>query len=58
MVSAPLSMPPSADLPATFSTGQAMRLGVSPRQLYAWRDAGEFIGLARGVFPAAATPQL
>jgi predicted transcriptional regulator of viral defense system len=56
-------MAPSADLPATFTTGQAMHLGVHPRQLYDWRDAGQIIELTRGVFrrsdaPAATYPDL
>jgi hypothetical protein len=53
----------SADLPATFTTGHVLRLGVHPRRLYAWRDSGEIIELTRGVFrradaPAAAYPHL
>jgi predicted transcriptional regulator of viral defense system len=56
-------MPRWADLPASFTTGQALELGVHPRQLYAWRDTGEIIELTRGVFrradaPAATYPDL
>jgi predicted transcriptional regulator of viral defense system len=56
-------MPPPVDLPATFTTGQALQFGVHPRQLYIWRDAGEVVELTRGVFrradaPAAAYPDL
>ena len=56
-------MPLPVDLPATFTTGQALQLGVHPRQLYTWRDTGEVIELTRGVFrradaPAASYPDL
>ncbi|HET9657513.1 MAG TPA: hypothetical protein VFP72_19335 [Kineosporiaceae bacterium] len=36
-------MPLPVDLPATFTTGQALQFGVHPRQLYTWRDTGEII---------------
>ncbi len=50
-------------LPATFTTGRALALGVHPRDLYAWRDAGEVVELSRGLFrradaPAASYPDL
>jgi hypothetical protein len=35
-----MSLP--VDLPATFTTGHVLRLGVHPRRLYAWRDSGEY----------------
>jgi len=52
-----------ADLPATFITGQALQLGIHPRQLYSWRDTGKIIELTRGAFrradaPAATYPDL
>jgi predicted transcriptional regulator of viral defense system len=37
-------------------TGQAMRLGIAPRTLYALRDAGQIIQLSRGVFQLANQP--
>lgn len=37
-------------LPPTFTTKVARRLGVHPRDLYAWRDSGQIIELSRGVF--------
>lgn len=50
-------------LPATFTTSEARDARVHPRQLYAWRDAGEIIELSRGVFrrvdaPPASLPDL
>lgn len=45
-----LSMQLLADLPPTFTTKQARKWGVHPRDLYAWRDSGEVIELSRGVF--------
>ena len=38
------------DLPATFTTGSALSLGVHRRDLYQWRDEGAIVELARGVF--------
>lgn len=49
-------MPLPAELPATFTTGQVLRIGTHPRQLYAWRDTGEIIELTRGVFRRADSP--
>lgn len=40
-------------LPATFTTAQARAAGVHPRDLYAGRDAGQYIELTRGVFRRA-----
>jgi len=50
-------------LPPTFTTKAARQLGVHPRSLYAWRDAGEVVELSRGVFrrgdaPPATYPDL
>ena len=52
-----------ATLPDTFTTAQARRLGVHPRDLYLWRDQGEIVELSRGVFrrgdaPPATYPDL
>ncbi len=52
-----------ASLPPTFTTKAALARGVHPRDLYAWRDAGEIIELSRGVFrrgdaPLATYPDL
>lgn len=50
-------MPVSSDvLPSTFTTHTARRLGVHPRDLYAWRDAGEVVELSRGVFRRGDAP--
>lgn len=50
-------MPPVSDaLPPTFTARTARDLGVHPRQLYAWRDAGEITELSRGVFRRADAP--
>lgn len=43
-------------LPATFTTRTAREQGVHPRDLYAWRDAGEVVELSRGVFRRADAP--
>lgn len=43
----------SGALPPTFTTKTARSLGVHPRELYAWRDAGEVTELSRGVFRRA-----
>jgi predicted transcriptional regulator of viral defense system len=43
-------------LPPTFTTRTARELGVHPRELYAWRDAGEITELSRGVFRRADAP--
>ena len=47
---------PGDALPPTFTTRTARDLGVHPRELYAWRDAGEIIELSRGVFRRADAP--
>ncbi len=52
-----------SDLPPTFTTETALAGGISPRDLYAARDAGEIVELSRGVFrqshaPAAGLPDL
>jgi predicted transcriptional regulator of viral defense system len=44
------------DLPATFTTETALGEGISPRDLYAARDAGEVMELSRGVFRLASAP--
>jgi predicted transcriptional regulator of viral defense system len=44
-------------LPDTFTTAAARRLGVHPRDLYAWRDRGQIIELSRGVFRRADAPE-
>jgi Transcriptional regulator, AbiEi antitoxin len=44
------SMSGLTDLPATFTTGEAVAHGVHPRDLYAARDSGAIIELSRGVF--------
>jgi predicted transcriptional regulator of viral defense system len=50
-------MPALSDaLPPTFTAKTARDLGVHPRQLYAWRDAGEIAELSRGVFRRADAP--
>jgi len=51
------------DLPATFTTSQARRAGISFRDLYRARDDGDVIELSRGVFrqtdaPAPSYPDL
>ena len=52
-----LSMNVTSDtLPPTFTTQTALALGVHPRHLYAWRDAGQVIELSRGVFRRADAP--
>jgi predicted transcriptional regulator of viral defense system len=43
-------------MPSTFTTRTARDLGVHPRELYAWRDAGEITELSRGVFRRADAP--
>jgi len=43
-------------LPATFTTETSRAHGVHPRDLYAWRDGGRIIELARGVFRRADAP--
>jgi Transcriptional regulator, AbiEi antitoxin len=45
-----------SDLPPTFTTEKAMAEGISPRDLYAARDAGEITELSRGVFRLADAP--
>jgi predicted transcriptional regulator of viral defense system len=49
-------MPALDDLPATFTTGDALANGVHPRDLYAGRDSGLIIELSRGVFRHADAP--
>ncbi len=49
-------MPAISDLPPTFTTETALGEGISPRDLYASRDAGEIIELSRGVFRQAGAP--
>lgn len=44
------------DLPPTFTTATARRLGVHPRDLYSWRDSGEIVELSRGVFRRGDAP--
>ncbi len=56
-------MPSLGDMPATFTSAAAFSHAVHPRDLYAWRDAGEIVELSRGVFrradaPLAAHPDL
>lgn len=56
-------MPVLADMPDTFTSATAFLRGLHPRDLYAWRDAGEIVELSRGVFrradaPLAAHPDL
>jgi hypothetical protein len=46
----------SEALPPTFTAKTARELGVHPRELYAWRDAGEITELSRGVFRRADVP--
>lgn len=43
-------------LPSTFTTEMARAHGVHPRDLYAWRDAGQVVELSRGVFRRADAP--
>jgi hypothetical protein len=43
-------------LPPTFTAKRARALGVHPRDLYAWRDAGDIRELSRGVFRRADAP--
>jgi predicted transcriptional regulator of viral defense system len=46
----------SNNLPATFTTRTALALGVHPRELYRWRDAGDIYEITRGVFRRADQP--
>jgi predicted transcriptional regulator of viral defense system len=46
----------SEALPPTFTAKTARDLGVHPRELYTWRDAGEITELSRGVFRRADAP--
>lgn len=62
-VSTVISVSDLAGLPSTFTTGEALGLGVHPRRLYRWRDRGEVFELSRGVFrrvdaPDASHPEL
>jgi hypothetical protein len=43
-------------LPPTFTTESALAAGISPRDLYAARDAGDVVELSRGVFRHADAP--
>jgi hypothetical protein len=43
-------------LPPTFVAKTARSLGVHPRDLYAWRDAGDIRELSRGVFRKSDAP--
>ena len=43
-------------LPPTFTAKTARSLGVHPRDLYAWRDAGDIHELSRGVFRKSDAP--
>jgi predicted transcriptional regulator of viral defense system len=43
-------------LPSTFTTETARAHRVHPRDLYAWRDAGQLVELSRGVFRQADAP--
>lgn len=43
-------------LPATFTTGQAMAVGVHSRDVYRWRDEGLTFELSRGVYRRADAP--
>jgi predicted transcriptional regulator of viral defense system len=45
-----------AGLPPTFTTETALAEGISPRDLYAARDAGDITELSRGVFRQADAP--
>lgn len=44
------------ELPPTFITETALSEGISPRDLYSARDAGEILELSRGVFRRADAP--
>jgi len=44
------------DMPRTFTSATAFSLGVHPRDLYAWRDAGDLVEVSRGVFRRADAP--
>lgn len=48
--------PPVSHLPDTFTTREARRRAVHPRDLYRWRDEGQIIELSRGVFRKADAP--
>lgn len=45
------------DLPPTFTTAEARRAGMHPRDLYRARDDGVIVELSRGVFRRADAPQ-
>jgi predicted transcriptional regulator of viral defense system len=51
-----VSMVATENLPMTFTTKAALKLGLHPRELYRLRDAGELIELSRGVFRRADAP--
>lgn len=44
-------------MPATFSTRDARRHRIHPRDLYRWRDEGDVVELSRGVFRRADAPE-
>lgn len=50
-------MPGVVDLPATFTTSQARRLGMHPRDLYRARDERRVVEVSRGVFRRADAPE-
>jgi hypothetical protein len=50
-------MPGVVDLPATFTTSQARRLGMHPRDLYRARDERQVVEVSRGVFRRADAPE-
>lgn len=50
-------MPRLDDLPPTFTTGTALRLGLHRRDLYRLRDDGALNELSRGVFRKAEAPE-
>jgi hypothetical protein len=51
-----MSMLDLADLPRTFTTGEALARGIHRRDLYSGRDSGVIIELSRGVFRRADAP--
>jgi hypothetical protein len=44
------------ELPATFTTGQALAAGLHPRDVYRWRDEGLTVELSRGVYRHSDAP--
>jgi predicted transcriptional regulator of viral defense system len=49
------SLPSTRPLPAVFTRADTSRLGISKRQLYAWRDEGVILPLGGGLFLKAGT---